>query len=282
MPRHSIDILCWLVLVCLAAGCAASPHEQALRLGHASGFREVCFHTPDFALFGLYRPPAPSPEAWARQQAKPRLRVYIEGDGRAWLTRSRPSSDPTPHTPVALRLAIADPANGGRDATLYLARPCQYVRGSNRRNCTPAWWTNARLAPEVIRSLDAAISEAKTWANAEELVLTGFSGGGGAAALVAAQRRDVAFLTSVAGNLHSKKWTRLLGVSPLDLSLDPISAAPAVAHIPQRHWSGGRDSIMPAEVGADFCHATGQPDAHAIIPNMAHDGPWESVWDYRY
>ncbi len=26
-----------------------------------------------------------------------RLRVYIEGDGRAWITQSQPSLDPTPH-----------------------------------------------------------------------------------------------------------------------------------------------------------------------------------------
>lgn len=282
MARRSIDVLCWLLLLCLATGCTVSPREKAVQQGLSHGFQQVLFHTTDFDLFALYRPPAAHADDQSPSVSGPRLRVYIEGDGRAWITRSRPSSDPTPHTPVALRLAIADPAHDGRDALLYLARPCQYVRGDNSRNCVPKYWTNARLAPEVIESLDTAISMAKQWTEAREVILTGFSGGGGAAALVAARRQDVVFLASVAGNLDSATWTRLLGVSPLDASLDPITVAPAVAHIPQRHWSGAQDTIVPAAVGAGFCRATGQPKAHALVPGMEHDGPWETVWDYRY
>lgn len=46
------------------------------------------------------------------------LRVYIEGDRHAWLSRTRLCADPTPHNPVALKLALADPAPG---PLLYLA-----------------------------------------------------------------------------------------------------------------------------------------------------------------
>jgi hypothetical protein len=36
------------------------------------------------------------------------IRVYIEGDGSAWLNSQFPSEDPTPSNPMALRLAVAD------------------------------------------------------------------------------------------------------------------------------------------------------------------------------
>jgi hypothetical protein len=35
------------------------------------------------------------------------LRVYIEGDGFAWKSRTQPSGNPTPHNPVALKLAAS-------------------------------------------------------------------------------------------------------------------------------------------------------------------------------
>ncbi|MFP4386937.1 MAG: alpha/beta hydrolase, partial [Alphaproteobacteria bacterium] len=52
------------------------------------------------------------------------LSIYIEGDGLAWIKRTRPSGNPTPTNPVALRLAASDNISQN---IIYIARPCQYT-----------------------------------------------------------------------------------------------------------------------------------------------------------
>ena len=256
-----------LVLCCLGiVGCAGQNNgraevEQAAR---SHGLRQCLFPTASFTLFGLLRAGSGS-----------LLRVYIEGDGRAWLTRTRPSRDPTPNNPVALRLALADPS---RDTVLYLARPCQFVQGADRRFCERRYWTDARLAESVIASLNTAIDRAKKQAGAQQVALIGYSGGGGAAVLLAARRSDVVYLATVAGNVHSTAWTKLHTVSPLIGSLEPFAAASAVRGIPQWHISGAKDSIMPPEISQQFCQAVGAAAHCLTLPAMQHDGAWQEHW----
>lgn len=70
------------------------------------------------------------------------LTIYIEGDGLAWLSRARPSDDPTPNHALGLQLALRHPDN----AVAYLARPCQ--------NTAPADWGGAarRTGPGAVFS----------------------------------------------------------------------------------------------------------------------------------
>ena len=254
-----------LILMLLAAGCAVRNGRETARLiGAREGFVPQRFVTRPFVLFGLLRPGEGDT-----------LRVYIEGDGRAWLSRRRPSSDPTPGNPMALRLAAREQ---GRDPVLYLARPCQYVQGEDRRSCATAFWTGARLSEEGIRSLDAAVSEALRRTGARQVALFGYSGGGGAAALLAARRNDVVFLGTVAGNLDHAAWTRLHGVSPLRESLNPMDAAAAVRALPQLHLSGDADTVVPSEISRGFCAAVGASARCRVVPGMAHGGAWETVW----
>ena len=246
---------------------AIDAHREALR----GRFHEMRLPTQSFTLYSLLRPGL-SPHSKI-------LRVYIEGDGHAWEFRTRPSTDPTPRNPVALRLAMADP---GSDTVLYLARPCQYVQGEDRWQCSKRYWTSARLGPEVINSLDEAITQAKAACVAEQVVLVGFSGGGGAAALLAARRQDVAFLGTVAGNLDTEAWADLQGVSPLTESLNPMAVAPSLQHLPQRHLSSRTDATMPPEISAKFCRAVNQSESCVVISGVPHGGSWQRYWDYNY
>ena len=259
------------VILCFLSACAASPRLKARALAQQHGFTERLFATQSFVLFGLYRPGfSPHHEI---------LHVYIEGDGHAWESRIRPASDPTPLNPVALRLAMFDT---GPAPVLYLARPCQYVQGEDRRYCSKRYWTSARLGQEVIDSLDTAISQAKAACGAEKVVLVGFSGGGGAAALLSAKRQDVVFLGTIAGNLDTEAWTQLQGVSPLAESLNPIAVASHLRHLPQRHLSSRVDTIMPPQISAAFCRAARQPKSCVVISGVTHGGPWQKYWSYDY
>jgi hypothetical protein len=255
-------MLCCLGIVgCAGKGNGRAEVEQAAR---SHGLQSCLFPTASFTLFGLMRVGSGS-----------LLRVYIEGDGRAWLTRTRPSLDPTPNNPVALSLALADPS---RDTVLYLARPCQFVQGADRRFCERRYWTDARLAENVIASLNTAVDRAKKQAGAQQVALIGYSGGGGAAVLLAGRRSDVIYLATVAGNVHSAAWTKLHKVSPLVGSLEPFAAASAVRGIPQWHISGAKDSIMPPEISQQFCQAVGLAAHCLVLPDMRHDGAWQEHW----
>ena len=257
--------------LCFLSACASSPRQKARALAQEQGFAEHLFSAQPFILYGLLRPGSAAHSKI--------LHVYIEGDGHAWESRTRPSTDPTPRNPTALRLAMADPGPG---PVLYLARPCQYVQGDDRRQCSKRYWTSARLGPEVINSLDTAITQAKAACGAEQVILVGFSGGGGAAALLAAMRQDVVFLGTVAGNLDTEGWADLQGVSQLAESLNPKAVAPSLQHLPQRHLSSRTDATMPPGISEGFCRAVNQPESCVVISGVPHGGPWQRYWDYDY
>jgi len=74
-------------LVFLLAGCEGKGgREKADMLAKQSGLNSKNFSTETFTL-----------RAWQRiSDPNQPVRVYIEGDGFAWVSRSRPSDDPTP------------------------------------------------------------------------------------------------------------------------------------------------------------------------------------------
>lgn len=190
--------------------------------------------------------------AWGRltNAAIPLVRVYIEGDGRAWLSRSVPSADPTPHDPVALRLAAADSTPN----VFYLARPCQFIRSlSDGTPCPRDYWMGKRFAPEVIESYNNALSQiaqraADSSGMLPQLELIGYSGGAAVAGLLAARRADVASLRTVVGNVDNAAFTRLHKVSPMPNSLNMADYADALSHVAQYHFIAQDDSFVPIDI----------------------------------
>lgn len=201
--------------------------------------------------------------------------VYIEGDGLAWLSRSEPSPDPTPRSPLALRLAAADPAAN----VAYLARPCQYTPMAENPACAPAYWTGRRFAPEVIAATGRALDVIAARTTRREVHLIGYSGGGAVAVLAAADRRDVASIRTVAGNLDHAAVNRLHRVSPLAGSLNPIDAVPRVARIPQIHFSGDKDTVVPPFIAAGFRAAAASPCVQTrTVAGASHADGWLERW----
>lgn len=270
MFRLSLLYLLLVFTICLCA--CTKPRQTILDRAMQADFAQYLFDTTDFTLYGLLR--AGKGDI---------LHVYIEGDGHAWINKNQPSSDPTPNNPIALSLALNDNSTA---PILYLARPCQFVSGKSKRNCTGKkavqYWTSARLGKQVIQSLSEAIDQAKITTMANKVIIVGFSGGGGAAALLAARRTDVLFLGSVAGNLDIKAWTDLHKVSPLSDSFNPIDSASQLQTIAQRHLSSTDDSIIPPEISHNFCNAVKKVEACRTIQGIPHTGPWEKYWIYEY
>ena len=204
------------------------------------------------------------------------LRVYIEGDGFAWINRNRISPDPTPRNPVGLKLAAAD----GATPLLYVARPCQFGGIATNPRCTEKYWTSHRFAPEVIEATSVVIDQVKKAAGATAIELVGYSGGGAVAVLVAARRPDVTSIRTVAGNLDHVTLHRRKQVSPLSGSLNAADVATQVSTIPQIHFVGAQDDIIGAYVAESYRNRAAASNCIAIqtIPGTTHGGGWEDMW----
>ncbi len=257
----------WLCLALALMGCAdgRDARTNAARIAASAGLRRMDI---DAATFHLV--------AHARFGSAPVLRVYIEGDGHAWMHRDTPSEDPTPWSPVALALAARDPA----PSVAYLARPCQYVTPGSDPNCSVHDWTDGRYAEPVIASTNVAIDRLLVASGARELEVVGFSGGGVVAALVAARRHDVANLRTVAANLDTAAWTARQQLSPLTGSLNPADFAVQLQNIPQMHFVGEDDSVVDTAIVRAFQARFPRVDCvHAtIVPAVRHVEGWLEIW----
>ncbi|WP_460908298.1 alpha/beta fold hydrolase [Paraburkholderia jirisanensis] len=257
-----------LLLLCALAiaGCAAlDPDAHADTLAAPAHLHRQTVDTGRFVLTAFAR---------ITQHDKP-LRVYIEGDGLAWLSRTVPSLDPTPRQAEALALAAQDASPN----VVYLARPCQFTPMTLNPQCGIPYWTSKRFAPEVIESMNDAVNHFAALTPGQPVELVGYSGGGAIAVLIAAQRTDVASLRTIAGNLDDEFVNRLHRVSPMPESENAIDFAGPVARIPQIHFSGADDTIVPPSVARRFVDATGTACARAItIPAKSHDSDWSRAW----
>ncbi len=225
------------------------------------------FQTKAFDIVGYYRLAAPGDA---------RLAVFIEGDGLAYISRYQRSYDPTPEKPVALDLAARDTAPN----LLYLARPCQYVGGSDGRNCNSAYWTSHRYAPEAVAALNEALDQYQRHFGARRLTLYGFSGGGLMALLLAGQRSDVDAVVTIAGLMDHQAWTSHFGDAPLYGSRNSLEVLDRLRQLPQRHFVGRRDEYVPPALSVAFMRRLGLAPERFIteLPNANHDCCWAELW----
>jgi hypothetical protein len=203
------------------------------------------------------------------------LVIYIEGDGLAWESRSRVSSDPTPTGQLVMRLAVLDPSPN----VAYLARPGQYV-SLGASPCDAKYWTAKRFSPEVIDDADLAVSRLRDIAGARSVSLVGYSGGGAVAALVAARRDDVTGLRTIAGNLDCDAVSKSNNVSPLKGSLNPVDIADKLKTVPQRHFIASGDRIIPVSVAESFADKAGdvKHESITVVKGATHHSGWEAKW----
>ena len=265
------SLIPWALSALLLAGCSILPSASERQV-HATDLAASKGWLPSHIPAGIFDLVAYAPPSLAVGEP---LTVYIEGDGLAWLSGNQPSSDPTPRDPLALRLALAQPAGHA----VYLARPCQFVDAA-RTGCPQRYWTDARSAPEVITGTSLAISAMQQRFKATQLVLVGYSGGGAVAAMVAARRTDVVRLVTVAGNLDHRAWTTHHRVRPLHASLNAVDSAPLLADLPQVHFLGGKDRVVPPPLAKQWPAAfRGQNAANIrILEDADHGCCWVERW----
>lgn len=250
----------------LFAGCVSVPAQTAAEQIAAGGgliSENISTTTFTIATWRRITPPVDS------------LRVYIEGDGFAWKSRTKPSDDPTPRNPVGLALAATDIHQN----VLYLARPCQFIGPPLPANCSVNIWTQDRFSPAVVEAMDAALSQVVQRYPGVKLDLVGYSGGGNIAALLATHRTDVRSLRTVAGNLDVAYVNALHHVTPMPTALSASDVAPALRALPQVHYSGEADTTVPPVVARRFQQAVGGKCIQIKeVHGMGHGSDWATIW----
>lgn len=265
-------IMFFYLAMLLGAGCTAKIPAPLQRLSTARqltaqypGIRERKFDLGGFRIFAL--------ESVKEGCKGKHLPIYIEGDGLAWITSSRPSDNPTPINPLGLKLFLKDPA----PCKIYLARPCQYIFSPA---CQQKYWTGHRYSKEVIDAYHGVLDRIKSENRRKNIHLFGYSGGGAVATILAGQRKDVITLVTVAGNLDTDFWTKLHGLTPLSGSLNPADFAKELEPIRQYHFIGGSDRNIPPSVFFSFQNpfADKKNIEYKIFDGFSHSCCWEREW----
>ncbi len=194
------------------------------------------------------------------------LKVYIEGDGQAFDEEGLPTDNPTPKGMFMRELAAEDPSPN----VAYVARPCQFLQVA----CREEDWTVGRFSENVIKSMDTAIGALMKKARTDKVVLIGFSGGAQVAGLVAVRHPErVQKLITIAGVLDQKAWTTYHGDSPLTKSLNLKDYRQVFQTIPQVHYAGGKDEVVPPQLIQDFVGA----DKVIVVPRAGHGKGFSSI-----
>jgi len=203
--------------------------------------------------------------------------IYIEGDGFAWASSSRLSQNPTPKDAFTLQLAAEDSVRN----IVYIARPCQYTDLAKDKICAPKYWSQSRFAEIVVDSVNKAISHYSAQFNNPKINLIGYSGGAAIAALIAARRNDITSLRTVAGNLDHVAVNKYHHVDNLDDSLNAIDVAAKLASLPQYHFAGTLDEIIPESVITAFAKKSEQGGACVKVSSIngaTHYSGWKENW----
>lgn len=213
------------------------------------------------------------------------LYIYIEGDGQAWISKHKLSKNPTPHDPLTLKLASLDK----RPNVIYIARPCQFTPLYLDLNCHSKYWSTARYSEPVIEAVNEVINY---FINSDyisnknkEIHLIGYSGGATVAGIIASQRPDVKSLITIAGNLDHDTVSDFHNTSKLKESLNLINFTKELSHIPQKHYIGENDQIIPIYVIKNFVNKinyfnkTKNIAKYIIVKNTDHYNGWLTIVD---
>ncbi len=253
-----------LLFLSLFFSCSTAT-EKLITLGSLNGFEAKEVKTDKFTVKILGR---------TFTKTEP-VRFYIQGDGNGF-TRYRPAKNPTPRGFLVPEMTFLDWSPN----RIYMARPCMYVDLGNEKNCEFKKWTLEKYSKEMVNALNQVIDKYKLDPK-QKIELVGYSGGGAMAILVAAHRNDVQSIRTIAANLSSNSLTKHYSHTPLE-GLDPIDFAQKVSQIPQIHFYGDSDSVIPSWVSENFVKRSKSKCVHRIKVEATHTKGWIEKWNYLH
>ncbi len=275
-PNLAARVRCWhllkyALLIGLVTACATnqtstiiSQHLSEAAVENAR-FSEQAIKTASFELASLRR---------IEQPGAP-IRIYIEGDGKAWLSRHRASANPTPDHPVGLQLALADESAN----VIFVARPCQFIQLSRQPQCTPEVWTRDRYSANTVAMYVAVLAAISRQYDNASLELIGFSGGATIAMLAAPQIPGLISIRTVAGNLDTEEFARIHKLTVTAGAANPAARAASLETIPQIHFVGSRDTVVPPTVAQSYqAQLNSTRCIRIVVLDSTHHQGWNALW----
>ncbi|USE33796.1 alpha/beta fold hydrolase [Endozoicomonas sp. SCSIO W0465] len=256
-------ILLEILTLIFFPGCHSQPLSHEIPLADLN--QEMQSSVSDAGFYPVYTwyPATPSGH---------RLRIYIEGDGRGWLRSGRASYDPTPLNRLVHHLMMHDLSPD----IAYVSQPCQYKMGAA---CNRNVWTFGRYSQKVVDSMNAVVSDIKAKGGYKTLELVGYSGGGTVALLMAATRDDVISVRTIAGNLAPHFTNQLHTASAMPLALNPSDFRAKLMSVPQIHFVGTNDSVIPETVSRHYANTIADTSCVTISSIEAdHQKGWINYW----
>lgn len=217
------------------------------------------YQTKNFAVFTAQKITDP----------KKNLRIYLEGDGKAYINEYMPSLDPTPGSYFFINLIAQDDYPN----LIYIARPCQYIES---KNCQEKYWTDARFSKEIIASIKEILQELSSY----KLELIGYSGGAAIANYLAEQNKNIINIRTIAGNLDHEHFCRIHQVPDLAGSLAPMRDFAKLGKIPQIHFVGKKDKVIPPIIAEKFLQKFSRKNCIKIVEveGATHSKGWQEKW----
>tara|TARA_B100000787_G_C16192319_1_gene298280 strand:- start:1486 stop:2289 length:804 start_codon:yes stop_codon:yes gene_type:complete len=203
------------------------------------------------------------------------LVLYIEGDGLSWIDRFTISSNPTPTDPIAFKLALIDKG----DNIIYLARPCQYIWSDT---CNQDLWTTSQYSKVVLETYEEVLTELST--RYTEIHIVGYSGGAGIAMYLGTTNNPkIKSIRTVAGNINHNELSKIIKISPLRKSINFYPLEKKANKIPQIHYYGNKDKVIPNELQQRFYLRNKENSCIKIKQAKAsHNKGWLNFWINNY
>ncbi len=246
--------VCLFILLGFLAGCATQ--------NPLTDFRFQTQTVPPYIVASWYQITAPGQP----------IRIYIEGDGQSFDVHGKPTDNPTPKSPFLREIAANDP----NPNVAYLGRPCQYMLAGA---CDVKDWTTGRFSPQIVKSMNQAVTSLRKKAQTNDVVLIGYSGGAQVAGLVAVQNPAVKEVITIAGVLDVADWTAYHQDPPLTDSLNLKDYRQAFDKIKQTHYVGGRDKTVPPELTKRF---VADETTIVVVPKAKHGSGFEPIYEQLY
>ena len=239
----------------LASGCA---HKNPL-----TDFQFQTVMAPPYVLASWYR---------ISELGAP-IRIYIEGDGHSFDAYNRPTANPTPKSTFLREIAANDP----NPNVAYLGRPCQYLQTNT---CTQDDWTCGRFSPQIVNSMEQSVLQLAKKGQTQNIILIGYSGGAQIAGLVGVKHpKMMNRIITIAGVLDQEAWTAYHQDTPLNKSLNLRNYKEIFDQIPQTHFIGKKDRVVPNHLTENFVQ-----DKNTIITleKADHQKGYDSVLKQIY
>ncbi|MCB1681799.1 MAG: hypothetical protein KDI65_07690 [Alphaproteobacteria bacterium] len=189
--------------------------------------------------------------------------VYIEGNG------------PTPEYPTALHLATKDKAPN----VIYIAQPCQFSGLiKDDQECTLTG--EEAYSPASLEAVNAALNEISRRYKVHGFHLIGYDGGGVIAANLAATRKDILSLRTVAGIMDTDAYNDAHAMPRTRNPNNPALKAKDLASIPQMHFIGGQDMEVPPSVLHGYFQSLPPTRCvrYEMIQENQHEDGWVEKW----